>query len=74
VKETNVETVTLKVGGMTCTGCVASVTRVLQALQGVSEVDVSLEKAQARVQYDPACANREQLRAAIEGAGFDASL
>jgi len=68
------ETVTLKVGGMTCMGCVESVTRVLQAVQGVSEVDVSLEKAQARVEYDPARSNREKLRAAVEGAGFDASL
>ena len=29
------ETVTLKVGGMTCGGCVASVTRVLKATPGV---------------------------------------
>jgi len=68
------ETVTLKVGGMTCMGCVSSVTRVLQAVKGVSDVDVSLEKAQAEVRYDPALANRDALRAAVEGAGFDATL
>ena len=68
------ETLVLKVGGMTCTGCVASVTRVLAAVTGVSSVDVSLERAQASVEYDGALANREQLRAAVEGAGFDAAF
>ena len=66
--------VTLKVGGMTCMGCVSGVTRVLQAVDGVSEVRVSLEKAQAEVDFDPAHAKREDLCAAVEGAGFDASL
>jgi len=66
--------VTIKVGGMTCSGCVSSVTRVLQAVPGVSEVEVSLESAQARVAFDPARASRNALRSAVEGAGFDASL
>lgn len=66
--------VTLKIGGMTCMGCVSSVTRVLQSVKGVSEVDVSLDKAQAQVSYDPGIAKREDLCAAVEGAGFDASL
>ena len=68
------EKVILKVGGMTCTGCVSSVTRVLQAVKGVSGVEVSLEKAQAEVSYDADVAKREDLCAAVEGAGFDASL
>lgn len=68
------EKVTLKVGGMTCMGCVGSVTRVLQALPGVSEVNVSLEKAQAEVGFDPSRAKREDLCAAVEEAGFDASI
>lgn len=66
--------VTLKVGGMTCMGCVNSVTRVLQSVKGVTSVDVSLEKAQAEVSYDPEVAKREELCAAVEGAGFDAGL
>ena len=68
------ETVTMKVGGMTCMGCVSSVTRVLQALKGVNEVEVSLQEAKATVKFDPALADREALRAAVEGAGFDATL
>ena len=68
------ESVSLKVTGMTCGGCVASVTRVLKSVKGVSNVDVSLAEARARVEFDPSLANREQLRAAVEGAGFDATL
>ncbi|MCC6534162.1 MAG: heavy-metal-associated domain-containing protein [Burkholderiales bacterium] len=67
-------TVTMTVGGMTCMGCVDSVTRVLQAVKGVSAVQVSLEKAQAQVDYDPALASTDDLRVAVEGAGFDAAL
>jgi len=68
------EHLTLKVGGMTCMGCVSSVTRVLKAVPGVSNVSVSLEQAQAQIDYDPALSKREDLCAAVEEAGFDASL
>ena len=43
------ETVTLKISGMTCGGCVNSVRKVIAALNGISAVDVSLERAQATV-------------------------
>jgi copper chaperone len=67
------ETVTIKVGGMTCGGCVASVQRVLQAIPGVARADVSLEKGEADVTYDPAQARPDALRAAVVAAGFDAA-
>lgn len=65
------ETVTLKVEGMTCGGCVASVTRVLKAVPGVAEVDVSLRPGQATVRYDAARTAVPSLVAAVEGAGYD---
>ena len=68
------ETITMKIGGMTCGGCTASVTRVLRAVAGVQSVDVSLQRAEASVAFDPQTANRDQLKAAVEGAGFDASF
>ena len=45
---------TMRVQGMTCGGCVASVTRVLKAIDGVKEVDVKLDPGEARVTYDAA--------------------
>jgi copper chaperone len=68
------ETLNLKIGGMTCEGCVASVKRVLEALPGVGAVDVSLTRAAATVQYDPNALQRNRLKAAVEDAGFDASF
>ena len=66
------DTVVLKVGGMSCGGCVKSVTGVLTALDGVAKADVSLEQKQAVVEFDAGKVTRDQLKAAIEDAGFDA--
>ena len=65
------ETLTLNIKGMTCGGCVKSVTTVLQQLPGVSAVNVSLEQNKAAITYDPAKAKPEQFKAAIEDACFD---
>lgn len=61
---------TLEIDGMTCGGCVASVTRVLTRLPGVASAEVSLEKARAVVDHDPAIAPLPALRVAVEDAGF----
>ena len=64
------ETVTLNVQGMSCGGCVASVTRVLKATPGVQSASVQLEPGRADVTYDPARASVDDLRRAIEDAGY----
>lgn len=66
------ETMVLKVTGMSCGGCVASVTKVLQELPGVAKAEVSLEQAEATVSYDPAQVGRQQMVQAIDDAGFEA--
>ena len=66
------ETTTFKVSGMTCGGCVRSVTQVLKAVPGVSAAEVSLERGEATVSFDPAQASVAQLRGAIEDAGYEA--
>jgi copper ion binding protein len=65
------ETVTMNVKGMTCGGCVASVTRVLKAVPGVESVDVKLQPGQATVRYDASKVAVPRLKAAIEDAGYD---
>ena len=67
------ETTTIKVDGMSCGGCVKSVTGVLTALDGVAKAEVSLEQKQAVVEFDAAKLTRDQLKAVIGDAGFDAS-
>lgn len=65
------ETIALKVAGMTCGGCVGSVTRVLKAVPGVTEVAVQLTPGRAEVTFDPAHTAPAALKSAIEDAGFD---
>ena len=65
------QTTTIKITGMTCMGCVNSVKTVLNNLTGVSQVEASLDPAQAIVQYDPAKTNVNLLKEAIIAAGFE---
>ena len=65
------ENVVIKVGGMSCGGCVKNVTGVLTGLPGVARAEVSLEAGEARVAYDPARVDLGAMRQAIENAGFD---
>jgi copper chaperone len=62
----------IKVGGMSCQGCVKNITGVLSGMPGVASADVSLETAEARVAFDPQVVTRSALVTAIEDAGFDA--
>lgn len=66
------ETTTIRVDGMSCGGCVKSVTGVLTALNGVAKAEVSLEQKQAVVEFDATKVTRDQLKAVIEDAGFEA--
>ncbi len=58
------------VTGMTCGGCVNSLTRALKAVNGVHEVQVTLASGETAVQYDEHTASLEQIKAAILDAGF----
>jgi copper chaperone len=67
------EKVTLNVQGMSCQGCVGSVTRVLKGTPGVQDVNVTLQPGRAEVTFDPARTNVAALRRAIEDAGYAAA-
>lgn len=62
------EQLKLQVSGMSCGGCVNSVTKALQAVPGVAEVKVTLESGEVLVSGTPDAA---ACKAAIESAGFD---
>ncbi len=63
----------LKITGMTCNGCVKSVTRVLEELDGVENVQVSLSGS-TNVVFDESKVSIAQLIEAIEDAGFEAEI
>lgn len=66
------ENITLSVGGMTCTGCAASVKRALENVAGVAEVRVDFANNCAQIAFNPTQTNEAALKQAIENAGFDA--
>ncbi|MCZ0756796.1 copper chaperone CopZ [Anoxybacillus sp. J5B_2022] len=64
-------TITLQVQGMTCGHCKAAVTNALQALDGVSRVEVHLQEGTVDVDYDETKVSVEKLKEAIEEQGYD---
>ncbi|MGO9446760.1 MAG: heavy-metal-associated domain-containing protein [Thiobacillaceae bacterium] len=60
----------LTISGMTCGGCVKSVTRVLEALPGVKHVEVTLVPGQAKIRIDETQVDMTALRQAVAEAGF----
>jgi len=67
------ETTELKIEGMTCGGCVKSVTRVLTGVAGVASAEVSLEEGRARVTFDPGKTGLQALKDVVERAGYHAA-
>jgi len=68
----NLKTVLIPVEGMACVACAASVKRALKALDGVSEVEVNLERRSATVKYANDKVTPERLVAAITKLGYRA--
>ena len=67
----NAATTRLAVGGMTCTGCVNGVSRVLSRVAGAVNVRVDLESGRAEVDGSAA---PDDLVAAVRRAGYEAAL
>lgn len=62
--------VKLNVPDVDCDHCVHTVTTALKELAGVDEVKVDLPTKQVDVRYDAAQVNEQQLRAALDEAGY----
>ena len=61
--------VALKITGMTCPMCAASVERSLKKLDGVKAAEVSLEKSTATITVDPTKMNATKIVQAVAAAG-----
>lgn len=68
------KTITFRVTGMTCGGCVIAVRKVLTRLEGVTKADVSYEDSRAVVTYDPEKVTVEHMIAAIKTLGYEATV
>src|SRR2546421_1732726 len=62
--------ITLRVKGMTCGGCAASVEKALKSTDGVTDVRVSFEKGKAVVKYDDQKVTVAKLREVVNSTGM----
>lgn len=69
-KETSVKSVTLKIEGMNCDGCAATLHALVQRQAGVKAATVTFEGGEARILYDPAVIDEDRLVAAVERPGY----
>ena len=66
-------TKTLNIEGMMCEHCVAHVTKALEGVKGVSNVQVSLDEGKATLDAGPFVSD-DKLVHAVEDAGYKAAI
>ena len=64
----NVTETTVVISGMSCGGCVNSLTRVLSSVPGIEPITIEVGKARLKVDAD--LATPEVIAAAVDRAGF----
>lgn len=64
---------TLNVSGMMCQNCVKHVTKALQGVSGVSDVNVSLDDGKATVTCDATVSDQALIDAVVEE-GYEAKI
>ena len=64
----------INIDGMTCGGCVASVHTATGDIDGLDTMTVDLADKLATVTFDDSKTSAEAISAAIEEAGFDATV
>ncbi len=63
-----------RVSGMTCAGCEVTIKLALEKTPGVRGSEVSYDRGEAVVEYDPAVTTPEKLREAISVTGYPAEV
>ena len=65
-------TISVKVEGMSCTACEVPVRDALSHTPGVHMSDVSYQRGDARIEFDPKTTNIDQIKRAIDSTGYKA--
>ncbi len=60
--------ISLKIDGMTCQHCVASVKKAVDGVEGVSSSDIAI--GAAKVVYDEKKTSRDSIVSAVKNAGY----
>ena len=65
------ETINIQVSGMSCEHCVNAVCRAVNEISGVTSVNVSIDEGIVTVDYDMATTDAEEIKQAINDAGYE---
>lgn len=71
-KQVVMQTVKMPVDGMVCNACQSNVKKTIKSVDGVTDVEVNLEKKFAVFTYDPKKVKVEQVQKAVNDKGFEA--
>ena len=63
--------ISLKISGMSCASCAATIEKALKRLEGVRSANVNFATEQATVEYFPELVSIVDLRKAVQDAGYD---
>lgn len=67
------QTIRLKVGGMTCGGCEDRIARAVRRVAGISAIEADHRSGEVRATFEPERVSDAEIRAAIERAGYEVS-
>ena len=62
---------TIRIEGMACGHCQATVEKAISSVPGVKTVKVSLDNKNAVVDYDPESASIKSIKAAVSESGYE---
>lgn len=68
------DSLNLKIEGMQCASCALNVEKILKKLNGVESVSVNASLGKAHVEYNASLVSPEQMKTAVDGIGYSASL
>lgn len=71
-KQVAMQTVKMPVNGMVCNACQSNVKKTIKSVDGVTDVEVNLEKKFAVLTFDPKKVKIEQVQKAVNDKGFEA--
>ena len=72
--KTQTKETVVKVLGMSCISCTGRIKRTLVGIPGVEQVEVSLEKTQARIRHDATRIAPERLATVLNELGYKADV
>ncbi|MEH1924914.1 heavy metal translocating P-type ATPase [Nostoc sp.] len=68
------DTLTLKLRGMSCAACANNIEKAIRSVSGVIDCNVNFGAEQAIIKYDRSLANLEKIQGAIASAGYSSYL